>query len=139
MSEHFDRLIREVDDFLMGKSKVHRTLERVSRALEEAGVDFALAGGLAVGERGHLRLTVDVDLVVSETGLRRFKERWLGRGYVERSPDSPGVRDAETGVNIDFLLAGDYPGDGRPQAVRFPEPAQIPKEPGGMRILVPGP
>jgi hypothetical protein len=135
MENSFGKMIREVDDFLVGKSKVHRTLERVARALEEAQADFALAGGLAVGERGHLRLTVDVDLLVTAEGLQRFKARWLGRGYIEKFPGSRGVRDTQTGVPIDFLVAGEYPGDGRPKSVRFPSPETIPRQEGQMRVV----
>ena len=135
MSEHFGDMIREVDAFLMGKSRVHRTLERLRQSMQEAGVDFALAGALAVGERGHLRLTVDVDVVVTAAGLKAFRERWLGCGYVERFPGARGIRDGETGVQIDFLITGEYPGDGRPKPVRFPDPTSIPPDPNGLRIL----
>jgi hypothetical protein len=128
-------MLQEVDDFFRGESKVHQTMERIARLLEDLQVDFALAGGLAVGFRGHLRLTVDVDILISAEGLERFKERWLGRGYVEKFKGSKGVKDAETGVNIDFLIAGDYPGDGRPKPVRFPDPSSIPLTEGSYRIL----
>jgi hypothetical protein len=103
--------------------------------MSEAGVDFALAGGLAVGARGHLRVTQDIDILLTEEGLRRFKDRWLGRGYVEKFQGSRGVKDTETGVPIDFLLAGAFPGDGRPKPVRFPEPESIPQEDAPYRIL----
>ena len=63
------------------------------------------------------------------------KEQWLGRGFVEKFPGSHGVRDSETGVSIDFLIAGHYPGDGRPKPVRFPDPASIPREEGKMPVL----
>jgi hypothetical protein len=135
MSESFDGMIREVDDFLVGKSPVHRTLERVARALDEAGVEFALAGGLALGHHGHLRLTVDVDVLVTAEGLQRFKDTWLGRGYVERFPGSRGVRDTESGVRIDFLVAGDFPGDGQPKPIRFPEPGGIARGSQPYRVL----
>lgn len=41
-------LLLEIDEFLMGESKVHATLARIAQRLNELGVDFALAGGLAV-------------------------------------------------------------------------------------------
>jgi hypothetical protein len=44
------------------------------------------------------------------------------------------VRDSETGVPIDFLVAGEFPGDGLPKPVRFPAPETAPFE-GGVRIL----
>ena len=49
----------------------------------------------------------------------------LGRGYVEKFPGSKGLRDTEHGVSIDVLLAGEYPGDGKPKPIRFPDPATI--------------
>jgi len=125
MAGILERILQEVDGFLVGSSKVHDTLQRVARRLEELDIDFALAGGLAVGIRGHLRLTVDIDLLITAAGLTRFKEVWLGRGYVEKFAGSRGVKDAETGVSIDFLVSGGFPGDGRPKPVCFPDPAAI--------------
>ena len=49
-------------------SNVHVEAARIpdrDRLLAELNIDFALAGGLAVGVRGHLRLTVDVDLLLT--------------------------------------------------------------------------
>jgi hypothetical protein len=128
-------VLQELDAFLMGESAVQRTFERIAGHLAELDVDFALAGGLAVGVRGHLRLTVDVDLLISSDGLARFKARWLGRGYAEKFPGSRGVRDSETGVSIDFLIAGEYPGDGLPKPVRFPSPTELPPGEAPYRVL----
>ena len=135
MAEELTHLLQEVDDFLMGESKIHRTLTRIARYLDELEVDFALAGGLAVGIRGHLRVTVDVDLLITAEGLERFKKRWLGRGYVEKFQGSRGVKDADTGVGVDFLIAGQYPGDGCPKPVCFPTPASIQLAEEPYRIL----
>ena len=74
MDGKFTSLVRDVDEFLMGESKVHETLSRLARRLAELDVEFAIAGGLAVGFRGHLPLTVDVDVVITRAGLERFKE-----------------------------------------------------------------
>jgi hypothetical protein len=131
----FAAMLREADEFLMGQSKLHKSLDRLVRRLEEAGVDFALAGGLAVGTQGHLRITVDIDILVTADGLRRFKEMWLGRGYVERFAGSKGVKDTDTEVPIDFIITGEYPGDGRPKPVQFPDPRSLPKGEAPYRIL----
>jgi len=135
MASEFTSMVKEIDAFLMGESKVHATLERIARRLDELNIGFALAGGLAVGLRGHLRLTVDVDILIRAEDLERFKERWLGRGYVEKFSDSRGVKDTQSGVSIDFLIAGHYPGDGRPKPVRFPEPLSIPLGNESYRLL----
>ena len=71
-------LLREVVQFFIAESKVHETFERLARRLAELDIDFVLAGGLAVGMRGHLRVTVDVEILTTKEGLSRFKDRWLG-------------------------------------------------------------
>jgi hypothetical protein len=43
------------------------TIEAIVRSLNEAGVRFLVAGGLAVGAHGYLRFTKDADLVVELT------------------------------------------------------------------------
>ena len=135
MAHELSTLLREVDAFFMAESKVHKTFEQLATRLDDLGIPYALAGGLAVGVRGHLRVTVDVDILTTKDGLARFKEHWLGRGYVEKFPGSKGVRDTETGVSVDFLLAGDYPGDGRPKPVQFPDPSTIPHHEGAHVVM----
>jgi hypothetical protein len=71
---------------------------------------------------GYTRVTTDVDVLLTREGLAAFKEKHLGRGWVERFPGSKGMRDAEFNVKIDVLLTGDYPGDGQPKPVSFPDP-----------------
>jgi hypothetical protein len=135
MAEDVAGVVRELDAFLMGESKVQRTLERIAARLAELDIEYALAGGLAVGVRGHLRLTVDVDILLTADGLVQFKAQYLGRGYVEKFPGSRGVRDTETGVLIDFLVTGEFPGDGRPKPVRFPDPGSMPRAGSSYRVV----
>lgn len=40
------------------------SVEAVARALDQAGVRYLVAGGLAVNAHGYLRLTFDIDLVI---------------------------------------------------------------------------
>ncbi|MGH7435973.1 MAG: hypothetical protein ACRENE_09890, partial [Polyangiaceae bacterium] len=70
-------------------------------------------------------------------GLAQFKQQHLGRGWLERFPGSKGMRDTEAGVDIDVLLAGDYPGDGKEKPVRFPDPAVVAVQGQGFRVLAP--
>jgi hypothetical protein len=108
--------------FFMREADVHHTLDKVTRLLDQDGIPYALVGALALNEHGYQRTTVDVDLLITAEGLTTFKERHLGRGYLEKFPGSRGLRDTETGVTIDFVLTGDYPGDGRPKPISFPDP-----------------
>ena len=114
--------LRAADDFFMGKSKVHRAAEALFARLREEKIDFALAGALALNVHGVRRMTEDVDILITAEGLQRFKERWLGKGYVEIRRGARSVRDTETRVKIDFLLTGQFPGDSRPKPIQFPDP-----------------
>jgi len=107
----------------MGESKVQHALNKVARLLDEDGIPYALIGAMALNAYGYERATVDVDLLLTREGLGDFKKKHLGLGYVEKFPGSKGLRDTEFGVTIDVVLAGEYPGDGLPKPVVFPDPA----------------
>jgi hypothetical protein len=114
---------REATRFFMGESDVQRALEKVARLLEEDGIPYAVIGAMALNAYGYRRLTVDVDLLLTREGLEAFQAKHLGLGYVQKFPGSKGLRDTENGVPIDVVLAGDFPGDGLPKPVAFPDPA----------------
>jgi hypothetical protein len=127
--------IREAERFFMGEDAVHRALEKLVRLLEEAGISYALVGAMALNEFGYRRVTVDVDVLLTRAGLDVFKRAHLGRGYVEKFPGSRGMRDTEHGVPIDVVLSGEYPGDGKPKPVAFPDPAIVAVRGARVRLL----
>ena len=108
--------------FFMGDADVHRALVKLVAILDEAAIPYAIVGAMALNEYGYRRATVDVDVLLTAAGLAALKARVLGLGYVEKFPGSKGLRDIENGVTIDVLVAGDYPGDGKPKPVCFPDP-----------------
>jgi len=117
--------IAATEAFFMGNDPVHAALDKLARALDELAIPYAIAGAMALNEYGYRRATSDVDVLMTRESLQKFKDAWLGRGYVEKFPGSRGMRDAENGVGIDVLITGDYPGDGKPKPVRFPDPAEV--------------
>jgi hypothetical protein len=108
-----------------GTSAVHRTLKRLAHRLDELGVDYAIAGGMALFFHGYRRFTEDVDVLVTADGLQKIHDSLEGLGYVRPFEKSKNLRDAETGVKIDFLVTGQYPGDGKPGPIAFPNPADV--------------
>ena len=65
-------------------------------------------------------LHVDVDILVTREGLSVIHAKLDGLGYVPPFSGSKNLRDAEHGVRIEFLIAGEFPGDGKPKPVAFP-------------------
>jgi len=109
----------------MGDADVQHALFKLARLLDEAGIPYAVVGAMALNEYGYRRVTVDVDILLTREGLDALRARALGQGYVEKFPGSRGLRDTEHNVPIDVVISGEYPGDGRPKPVRFPDPAQV--------------
>lgn len=118
-----------------GGSAVHKTLTKLAAKLDEIGVPYAIAGGMALFFHGYRRFTEDVDVVVTADGLRRIHEELEGRGYIPPFSRSKNLRDTEHGVRIEFLVAGQYPGDGLPKPVSFPDPASKQDVIDGIRVL----
>jgi len=120
----------------MGKDEVHAAMRALCETLERDGIPYAVAGAMALNAHGYRRATTDVDVLLAREGLAAFKAAHLGRGWVERFPGSKGMRDTVRGVKIDVLLAGDFPGDGRPKPVAFPDPAVAIRGDGVMLLPV---
>jgi hypothetical protein len=123
MKTSLSTVLERAGRFFMKQSPIHSAARRITETLTEMKIPFAVAGALAVNAHGHMRTTEDVDVLLQPHGLRDFKQEWLGRGWIEKFPGSKGIRDTIHNVNIDVLLTGEYPGDGQPKPVVFPDPA----------------
>ncbi len=117
------------------ESAVHKTLRKITKRLEELDVPSAVAGGMAMFFHGYRRFTEDVDILVSRDGLQQIHERLEGLGYLPPFKGSKNLRDTESGVRIEFLVTGDYPGDGKPKELAFPEPGDAATRIAGMSFL----
>jgi hypothetical protein len=91
-------IAKRVDAFMLERSPVHDTMRRLSRTFEDLGIPFAIAGAMAANAHGHRRTTADVDILVRREDLARFKDQWIGRGWVDLFEGSKGFRDASNGV-----------------------------------------
>lgn len=119
----------------MGEADVQRAARKLARLLEEQRIPYAIVGAMALNEAGYRRVTIDVDVLLTREGLAALKAHALGRGYVEKFPGSKGLRDTEHNVVIDVLIAGEFPGDGKPKAVVFPDPALVAERGREMALL----
>lgn len=127
--------LREGSMHFEGTSGVQLTLTRITTRLNELGIPYAVAGGMALFRHGFRRFTEDVDLLVTPEGLKAIHEQLDGLGWVPPFKGSKRLRDATSGVQIDFLVAGQFPGDGKPKPVAFPHPTSASVELDGIRYL----
>jgi len=127
--------VREGDQFFQRKGPVHETLRAIVKRLDAMGIPYAVVGGLALFQHGYRRFTEDVDLLVDRDGLERVHEELEGRGYLPKFEGARNLLDTKTRVAIEFLVSGEYPGDGKTKPVSFPDPGSSAKEIDGIRYL----
>lgn len=136
LRESLDSTLREASEFFMGGGDVRKTMRRLAESLAAESIPYAVLGGLALGEHGYVRMTDDVDIVLTPWGLERFVSTFVGRGYAPAFPgETRAFRDAETGVRVEILVTGEYPGDGKPKPVSFPDPDASAIEVDGIRVI----
>ena len=121
----------------MKRGSIYDTLTKVTRRLREENIDYAVRGAMAMSAHGYRRFTEDVDLLTTPAGLDAIHQRLVGRGYVLAFPGArKKLRDTQTGVRVDLITSGEYPGDGKPKPVKFPEPRDVSVERDGYNVIV---
>jgi hypothetical protein len=135
LGRDFDWALREGSMHFEQESAVHKALRKIARRLEELGIPYAIVGGMAMFFHGYRRFTEDVDLLVTPEGLKEVHRHLEGLGYLPPFSGSKHLRDTELGVRIEFLVTGDFPGDGKPKPVAFPDPTEAAVEIAGIKFL----
>jgi hypothetical protein len=122
--------------YFMGEGNLQSTLARVSSDLKRHGIDYMVIGAVALLAYGYPRFTEDIDLVLTPEGLEAFHRELIELGYVAAFPGAKKrLRSTREGVSIEIILAGEYPGDGKPKPVSFPVPVDASIEIDGVQIV----
>jgi hypothetical protein len=116
-------------------SAVFKALNNISQRLKSLGISYAVVGGMALFKYGFRRFTEDVHVLVTNDDLKRIHHELEGRGYLPLFKNSKNLRDTESGVSIEFLITGGYPGDGKPKPVAFPDPRTVASETDGISYI----
>jgi hypothetical protein len=119
----FDERLREISMFFSGKDEIHKTLRRLMKQLEKAGIAYAVMGAMAVNAHGYERTTGDIDILLTQQGFADFQSRLVGKHYRPIEGRSRRFTDAKNDVRVDVLLSGHFPGSGKPGPIAFPDPA----------------
>jgi hypothetical protein len=80
--------------------------ERVIEALDAAGIAYALCGGLAVNVYGHVRATMDIDLLLRPEAVDRARSRRCDQlDTTSMRAPSPSTSAARTNARFDASRA----------------------------------
>jgi hypothetical protein len=127
--------LKEVSLFFQGKDEVHKSMRRIAKRLEKAGIPYAIAGGMAVFAHKYRRTTADVDVLLTREGLEQFRAKFVGRTYRQKEGRPRRFVDKVNNVGIDFLVTGLFPGSGKPGPIAYPPPDAVGVEIGKVQIL----
>ena len=99
-------------------------------------IPYAVIGGMALNAHGYRRQTTDVDILVTSEGLAAFRDRSPRAGYyaVPKNTSETFV-SSSTGVEVKFFAAAEFPGDGKPKPVAFPDPGSVAIEFDGIAYV----
>lgn len=111
-------------------------LSRLVRDLENNDIDYAVIGAVALNQYGYRRFTEDIDLLLTRKGLEDFCEKLVGRGY---RPAFEGAtkkfRTTEGNVPVEVITEGEFPGDGKPKPIVFPDPSTVTEVIDGVKTI----
>lgn len=127
--------LREGGMFFQNESEVQKSLRRITGRLRDLGIEHAVIGDMALFLHGYRRFTEVVNLLLTPDGLAKAYAALEGSGYRSPFPNSKKLRDTANGVRIEFLVTGEYPGDGKAKPVAFPNPVDTGKTQDGITLL----
>jgi hypothetical protein len=122
--------------FFRGVGLMNQTLRQLAKDLDDREIPYSVIGAVALNQHGYQRFTQGIDLLMTAEGLMRFTEELLGRGY---RPAFAGAtktfRATSENVPIEVIVSGEYPGDGKPKSVVFPDPSISSVEIDGIKTI----
>ncbi len=123
-------------NFFMGEGILNETLRRLANDLENHGINYDVIDAIALNQHGYRRFTEDIDLLMTREGLEKFREELVGLGY---RPAFEGAtkkfRTTQENVTVEIITSGEFPGDGKPKPVVFPNPNENQIEIDGVKTL----
>jgi hypothetical protein len=129
-----DRL-QEIGMFFQKRSPQHQTMRRLARRLKKAGIPYAVMGAMAVNAHGAERTTKDVDILLTADGLERFRREFVGKENEQFEGRPRRFVERQSGVTVDCLVTGRFPGTGKPGPLAFPDPTEASQEIEKIRVL----
>jgi len=121
--------------FFDATDRIHQTMRRVALKLEEAGIQYALVGGMAVNAHQHPRTTKDVNFLITPQGMASFLRTYIPAEFEPSAGHPRRFVDRVTGVTFDFLVTGRFPGNGQPGPIAYPDPENVSQTIDNTRVV----
>lgn len=135
-SHSFIDIFEEGLRYFMGEGELNKTVAQLASDLDRHGIEYMVIGAVALTAHGYPRFTADVDLVLTADGLEKFHRELIGRGYMPAFEGAKKkLRSTQNNVAIEVITAGEYPGDGKPKPVSFPNPATASSRINGVQVV----
>ena len=131
----FQRRLKEISKFFEGRDQVHKTLRRVVKRVEKAGIAYAIVGGMAVNAHRYVRTTRDVDILLTADGFAEFQRLFVPKHYELQPGRKRKFKDRTSQVTIDILVTGSFPGSGKPGPIAYPDPKPVSEIIHDVRVL----
>ncbi len=128
--------LREMGRFFQGTDQVHKTMYRLVKHLDKAGITYAVLGAMALNAHGRRRVTMDVDVLLTPKGFEEFQSRFLNqKDYRQLPRRARRLIDRKNNVVVDVLLTGLPPGFRSDAPFRFPDPDAVCVEINGISYV----
>jgi hypothetical protein len=132
---NFWERLKEISRFFQGRDQVHKTLRRLVKRLDKAGIPYAILGGMAVFAHGHKQATDDVDVLVAADCFSVLRDRFVPDRYTP-SPERPRkFVDVKNDVIVHFRFAGASPRGTKMGPIVFPRPDEIAETIDGIHYV----
>jgi hypothetical protein len=129
------KCLKEIDMFFEGRDEVHKTMRRLVKRLEKAGIPYAIASAMAVNAHHYRRTTDDVDILLTAEGFAAFRTLFVPKSY----ENLPGRRrrflDRKNNIRLDVLVTGFFPGTGAPGPIAYPDPSDVSEVIQNVRVV----
>lgn len=127
--------LQEIGMFFGERSPQHKAMRRLAQRLEKAGIPYAIMGAMAVNAHGARRTTDNVDVLLTQDGLERFRKEFVGRTYDQVVGRPRRFVERGSKVGVDVLVTGFYPGRGKRGAFAFPDPEEASTEIEDIKVV----
>jgi hypothetical protein len=131
----------EASRYFAEVGSVNYALERLADDLKSHDIEYVVIGAVALFFHGYRRFTDNIDIVLTAQGLGRFVRPISGKApqtlcnYEPDITSNKRVRSLPYGISIKVMTSGEYPGNGRPKPVSFPDPAVAATEIHGIQFV----